>query len=188
MKSLQITLRGFNDIQGPIYTGTGCWFNRQAHYGYDPVLTKKDLELACFLRCCWGFRKKSRKANKRKNSRKANKRYDDDKKRTKRTKSTIPIFSLEDIEEGVEGFDDEKSLLMSERSLEKIFVQSPMFIQSTLMENCGLPQSANPTSLLKEAIHVISYGYEDKSEWGKEIGWIYGSVTEDILTGFKMHA
>ncbi|MBV7591608.1 hypothetical protein KVQ90_24425, partial [Escherichia coli] len=50
------------------------------------------------------------------------------------------------------------------------------------------PPSTNPASLLKEAIHVISCGYEDKTEWGKEIGWIYGSVTEDILTGFKMHA
>ena len=67
------------------------------------------------------------------------------------------------------GFDDDKSLLMSQRSLEKIFGQPPVFIQSTLMENGGLPQSANPTSLLKETIHVISCGYEDKSEWGKEV-------------------
>lgn len=67
------------------------------------------------------------------------------------------------------GFEDEKSLLMSQRSLEKRFGQSPVFIQSTLMENGGLPQSANPASLLKEAIHVISCGYEDKSEWGKEV-------------------
>ena len=67
------------------------------------------------------------------------------------------------------GFDDEKSLFMSQRSLEKIFGQPPIFIQSTHMENGGLPQSANPTSLLKEAIHVISCGYEDKSEWGKEV-------------------
>jgi len=51
-----------------------------------------------------------------------------------------------------------------------------------------VPQSATPSDLLKEAIHVISCGYEDKSDWGKEIGWIYGSVTEDILTGFKMHS
>jgi len=67
----------------------------------------------------------------------------------------------------IAGFDDEKSLLMSQRSLEKRFGQSPVFIQSTLMENGGLPQSANPASLLKEAIHVISCGYEDKSKWGK---------------------
>ncbi|QHO00404.1 putative metal-nicotianamine transporter [Arachis hypogaea] len=42
--------------------------------------------------------------------------------------------------------------------------------------------------LIKEAIHVIGYGYEENTEWGKEIGWIYRSVIEDILTGFKMHS
>ncbi|KAL4334142.1 hypothetical protein GQ457_07G029730 [Hibiscus cannabinus] len=55
------------------------------------------------------------------------------------------------------------------------------------MENGGLAESANPATLIKEAIHVISCGYEEKTEWGKEVGWIYGSVTEDVLTGFKMH-
>ena len=94
LKSLQITLRGFDGIQGLVYVGTGCCFNRQALYGYDPVLSEKDLELACFLRCCWGSRKKSRRENKG---------YADDKKRTKRTESTIPIIILEDIEEGVKG-------------------------------------------------------------------------------------
>ncbi|CAA2937408.1 high mobility group B 1-like [Olea europaea subsp. europaea] len=29
--------------------------------------------------------------------------------------------------------------------------------------------------------------YQEKTSWGKEIGWIYGLVMEDILTGFKMH-
>ncbi|KAK4834537.1 hypothetical protein QYF36_024497 [Acer negundo] len=74
-------------------------------------------------------------------------------------------------------------------SLEKRFGQSAVFVASpTLMENGGVPQSATPATLLKEAIHVISCGYEDKSDWGTEIGWIYCSVTEVILTGFKMHA
>ena len=74
--------------------GTGCCFNRQALYGYDPVLSEKDLEPACFLRCCRGSRKKRKRANKG---------YADDKKRTKQTEYTIPIFSFEDIEEVVEG-------------------------------------------------------------------------------------
>ena len=74
--------------------GTGCCFNRQALYGYDPALSEKDLELARFLRCYWGSRKKRKRENKG---------YVDDKKRTKQTESTIPVFSLEDIEEGVEG-------------------------------------------------------------------------------------
>ena len=94
LKSLQITLRGFDGIQGPVYVGTGCFFNRQALYGYDPVLSEKDLEPTCFLRCCWGSRKKSKRENKG---------YVDDKKRTKRIEYTIPIFSFKDIEEVVEG-------------------------------------------------------------------------------------
>lgn len=67
------------------------------------------------------------------------------------------------------GFDDEKSLLMSQMSLEKRFGQSAAFVASTLMEYGGVPQSATPESLLKEAIHVISCGYEDKSDWGTEV-------------------
>uniref|UniRef100_A0A0E0BBH2 Cellulose synthase n=2 Tax=Oryza TaxID=4527 RepID=A0A0E0BBH2_9ORYZ len=125
-------------------------------------------------------------------------------------------FELEEIEEGLEGYDElERSSLMSQKSFEKRFGQSPVFIASTLVEDGGLPQgaAADPAALIKEAIHVISCGYEEKTEWGKEvihqnispfassrkmmeanqkskflqIGWIYGSVTEDILTGFKMH-
>jgi cellulose synthase A len=67
------------------------------------------------------------------------------------------------------GFDDEKSVLMSQMSLEKRFGQSAAFVASTLMEYGGVPQSSTPESLLKEAIHVISCGYEDKSEWGTEV-------------------
>jgi cellulose synthase A len=67
------------------------------------------------------------------------------------------------------GFDDEKSLLMSQMTLEKRFGQSTVFVASTLMENGGVPGSATPESLLKEAIHVISCGYEDKTDWGSEV-------------------
>ncbi|MED6217895.1 Cellulose synthase A catalytic subunit 1 [UDP-forming] [Stylosanthes scabra] len=172
-----INLKGLDGIQGPVYVGTGCCFNRQALYGYDPVLTEEDLEPNIIVKSCCGSRKKGR-----------NKKYIDKKRAAKRTESTIPIFNVEDIEDGVEGYDDERSLLMSQRRLEKRFGQSPVFIAATFMEQGGIPPSTNPATLLKEAIHVISCGYEDKTEWGKEIGWIYGSVTEDILTGFKMHA
>jgi cellulose synthase A len=44
-----------------------------------------------------------------------------------------------------------------------------VFVASTLLENGGGPHSASPGALLKEAIHVISCGYEDKTEWGKEV-------------------
>ncbi|THU45663.1 hypothetical protein C4D60_Mb02t20360 [Musa balbisiana] len=175
-----INLKGLDGIQGPVYVGTGCCFNRQALYGYDPLLTEADLEPNIVFKSCCGSRKKRKEGNKS---------YIDNKKRAMmRSESSVPIFNMEDMEEGIEGYEDERSLLMSQRSLEKRFGQSPIFIASTFMEQGGIPPSTDPASLLKEAIHVISCGYEDKTEWGKEIGWIYGSVTEDILTGFKMHA
>lgn len=67
------------------------------------------------------------------------------------------------------GLEDERSSLVSTKNFEKKFGQSPVFIASTLLENGGVHHSASPGSLLKEAIHVISCGYEDKTEWGKEV-------------------
>jgi len=58
---------------------------------------------------------------------------------------------------------------MPQIKFEKKFGQSSVFIASTLMEDGGVPKGASSASLLKEAIHVISCGYEDKTEWGKEV-------------------
>lgn len=71
--------------------------------------------------------------------------------------------------DSVSGIDNEKSSLMSRVKFEKKFGQSPVFIATTLMEEGGVPKGATTASLLKEAIHVISCGYEDKTEWGKEV-------------------
>ncbi|GAB2232710.1 hypothetical protein Droror1_Dr00011757 [Drosera rotundifolia] len=175
-----INLRGLDGIQGPVYVGTGCVFNRTALYGYEPPHKPKSKK-AQVLSSCFG-RKKNRSS---KSSKKGS-----EKKSIKEMDPTVPIYNLDDIEEGIEGagFDEEKSLLMSRMDLEKRFGQSSVFVESTLWENGGVPSYMDPDNLLKEAIHVISCGYEDKTDWGSEIGWIYGSVTEDILTGFKMHA
>ncbi|URD75510.1 cellulose synthase [Musa troglodytarum] len=160
-----INLRGLDGIQGPVYVGTGCVFNRTALYGYEPPIKNKHKKKGFFSLCCGDSRKKNSKSSKKSSEKK---------KPSKHVDNTVPIFNLEDIEEGVEGagFDDEKSLLMSQMSLEKRFGQSAVFVASTLMENGGVPQSATPESLLKEAIHVISCGYEDKTEWGSEGGFM----------------
>lgn len=179
-----INMKGLDGIQGPIYVGTGCVFRRQALYGYDAPKKEKAPGKACNCCpkwCCCGC------CLSRKKNRKTKPKQEKKKKKSKRNDISAPIFNLEDIEEGVEGIDSEKSLLMSQKNFEKRFGQSPVFVSSTLLENGGVPKNATPGSLLNEAIHVISCGYEDKTEWGKEVGWIYGSVTEDILTGFKMH-
>ncbi|CAN4118139.1 unnamed protein product [Withania somnifera] len=176
-----INMKGLDGIQGPIYVGTGCVFRRQALYGYDAPKKAKPPGKTCN---CWPnwccFCCKSRKKHKKGKTTK-------DKKKIKGKDASMLIHALENIEEGIEGIDSEKAFLMSQIKLEKKFGQSPVFVASTLLEDGGVPPGASSASLLKEAIHVISCGYEDKTEWGKEVGWIYGSVTEDILTGFKMH-
>ncbi|XP_071706841.1 cellulose synthase A catalytic subunit 7 [UDP-forming] [Rutidosis leptorrhynchoides] len=156
-----INMKGLDGIQGPVYVGTGCVFRRQALYGYEPPKgPKRPKMVSCDCCPCFGRRKKLPKY---------------DKHGTK--------GDLENIQE----LDGDDKILKSQMNFEKKFGQSAIFVTSTLMVDGGVPPSSSPASLLKEAIHVISCGYEDKTEWGLELGWIYGSITEDILTGFKMH-
>lgn len=77
---------------------------------------------------------------------------------------------------------------MPQIKFEKKFGQSPVFIASTLLEDGGVPPGASSASLLKEAIHVISCGYEDKTEWGKEVRvdncYSFSEMEKYILTSF----
>ncbi|KAL0344326.1 UNVERIFIED_CONTAM: Cellulose synthase A catalytic subunit [UDP-forming] [Sesamum angustifolium] len=175
-----INMKGLDGLQGPIYVGTGCVFRRQALYGYDAPAKKKPPSKTCncwpkWCCLCCGSRKNKRSKTKK------------DKKKSKHREASKQIHALETIEEGIEETNIVARPPLSQEKLEKKFGQSPVFVASTLLENGGIPNTVSSSSLLKEAIHVISCGYEDKTEWGKEVGWIYGSVTEDILTGFKMH-
>ncbi|CAI0560653.1 unnamed protein product [Linum tenue] len=179
-----VNMKGLDGIQGPVYVGTGCVFNRQALYGYGPpsmpTLTKSSSSSSSCswcgcCSCCCPTKKKKAELD-------ATEVYKD----AKREELNAAIFNLHEIDNSADYDEYERSMLMSQRSFEKTFGLSSVFIESTLMENGGVPESVNSSALIKEAIHVISCSYEEKTEWGKEIGWIYGSVTEDILTGFKM--
>ncbi|KAL1292424.1 hypothetical protein AAHE18_20G270100 [Arachis hypogaea] len=161
-----VNMKGLDGIQGPVYVGTGCVFNRQALYGYSPPSMPNLPSSSC---CCCPS--------------KSNKDVSDICRDAKRAEISAALCNLKEMDNYNE---DERSVLLSQTGLEKTFGLSTVFIGSTLMENGGVPESADPAMLIKEAIHVISCGYEEKTDWGKELGWIYGSVTEDILTGFKM--
>ncbi|RWR88462.1 cellulose synthase-like protein D3 [Cinnamomum micranthum f. kanehirae] len=50
-----------------------------------------------------------------------------------------------------------------------------------------IPREPLDASTVAEAVSLISCWYEDKTEWGDRVGWIYGSVTEDVVTGYRMH-
>ncbi len=88
---LQINLRGLDGLQGPVYVGTGCVFNRTALYGYEPPIKQK--RPGYFSSLCGG----------RKKTKKSKEKSTEKKKSHKHVDSSVPVFNLEDIEEGIEG-------------------------------------------------------------------------------------
>ena len=164
-------MKGLDGIQGPVYVGTGCMFNRQALCGYDPPLSEKRPKMSCD---CWPSWCCCSCGHSRKSESDLEEIKDGSWSRSESESGSesgsVSIFDLEEIEEGLEGYDElEKSSLLSQKNLEKRFGQSPVFIASTLIEDGGLPEGTNAQSRIKEAIHVISCGYEKKTEWGKEV-------------------
>ncbi|XP_073104613.1 probable cellulose synthase A catalytic subunit 8 [UDP-forming] isoform X2 [Elaeis guineensis] len=159
-----INLKGLDGIQGPFYVGTGCFFNRKALYGYDPPLEPK---------CCrfsWG--------------RPGKKDFADG-------CVYAPTIHLESNDLGIYNMEPSSREMENPSpllSLKKYFGQSPTLIASIIVKDDRFSTSATREDLLKEAIHVISCDYEENTAWGREIGWMYGSLASDILTGLKMHA
>ncbi|KAF7838126.1 cellulose synthase A catalytic subunit 7 [UDP-forming]-like isoform X2 [Senna tora] len=156
-----INMRCLDGIQGPIYVGTGCIFRRKALYGGDPPKDSKRPKMTGCCCCpCFGSRKK------------------------------LQVHSKHDEngdDAGITGPEEGKQLLASELNFENKFGKSAFFVNSSITEEGGIPSSSNQAALLKEAINVMSSSYEDRTLWGYEVGWNYGSVSADILTSFKMH-
>ncbi|XP_056158686.1 probable cellulose synthase A catalytic subunit 8 [UDP-forming] [Syzygium oleosum] len=176
-----INLRGLDGIQGPLYVGTGCAFNRRALYGFEAPRKIKQRKQGILSMCFGGSRREDSTAKKR-----------TDKKMKISSRNADPnalTVNLENPQEGIEGdgYEDDTSQLTSHLSLEKWYGQSYGFIESILLETGDVSQFASPETLLKEAIQVISCGYEDKTKWGSEMGWIYDSASEEFVTGLKMH-
>lgn len=71
------------------------------------------------------------------------------------------------------------------------FGYSEELLKSVSKTLVGLSESMNcPTNIsrsLHVAIQVASCSCEDNTIWGDEIGWVYGSCTEDVLTGIGIH-
>ncbi|XP_072976869.1 probable cellulose synthase A catalytic subunit 8 [UDP-forming] isoform X1 [Typha angustifolia] len=157
-----VNLKGLDGIQGPLYVGTGCFFNRKALYGYDPPMESKCSILSWY------------KPGKEKF-------YDGC-----GYASTVHL-------EASTSCDVEPNILEAEYpslflSLKQYFGQSLTLIASIIVKDDRFSRSETPEDLLKEAINVVSCDYEENTSWGREIGWMYGSRTSDILTSLKMHA
>lgn len=170
-----VNMRALDGLQGPMYVGTGCLFRRTALYGFDPPRTKEYHPGCCS--CCFGRRKNN---------------------------ATVSSVSDDNRALRMGDFEDEE---MNLSSFPKRFGNSSFLIDSIpVAEFQGRPLADHPAvkngrppgaltiprelldaSTVSEAISVISCWYEDKTEWGNRVGWIYGSVTEDVVTGYRMH-
>ncbi|KAB2598909.1 cellulose synthase-like protein D3 [Pyrus ussuriensis x Pyrus communis] len=170
-----VNMRALDGLQGPVYVGTGCLFRRVALYGFDPPRSK-DTHPGC-CSCCFSRRRKN---------------------------ASVAHTPEENRSLRMGDSDDEE---MNLSLLPKRFGNSTFLIDSIpVAEFQGRPLADHPAvkngrppgaltiprelldaSTVAEAISVISCWYEDKTEWGERVGWIYGSVTEDVVTGYRMH-
>ncbi|KAJ4773003.1 Cellulose synthase-like protein [Rhynchospora pubera] len=164
-----INMRALDGLQGPEYVGTGCMFRRIALYGFDPPRQKKTR--SCCLSCCPGSRSRSREI--------------DESEQPLRPADELPGMSTWPRKFGNSNFFLD-SILVSE------FNGRPLADHPTVKhgrEPLALiaPREPLTKDMVAEAIGVISCWYEDKTDWGLNVGWVYGSVTEDVVTGYKMH-
>ncbi|MED6112365.1 hypothetical protein PIB30_061005 [Stylosanthes scabra] len=82
---------------------------------------------------------------------------------------------------------------MPEKKLKKEFGGSKELVNSAahVLEGRGTDSpnnnDINISKSLEAANQVTNCGYEYGTAWGVQIGWKYGSITEDVLTGLSIH-
>ncbi|KAH7438039.1 hypothetical protein KP509_05G102500 [Ceratopteris richardii] len=174
-------MRALDGLQGPMYVGTGCMFRRIALYAFDPPRYKDRGGLCSGLCCCCGGSRQKRKQVQSNLT-----------KKTELDSISMMAGEEEDMEMQLvpKKYGGSSALLAS--------IPKAEFQGRPLADHPGIKYGRPPGALrvprenldpatIAEAISVISCWYEDKSEWGRSVGWIYGSVTEDVVTGFRMH-
>ncbi|CDO99427.1 unnamed protein product [Coffea canephora] len=159
-------MRALDGLQGPVYVGTGCMFRRYALYGFHPPRANEYSGV-------FGQNKAP--------SKKVRSQAEED--------ESQPLTAHPDL------------------AVPEKFGNSTLFVDSIavaeyqgrpLADHISVKNGRPPGALIiarppldaptvAEAIAVISCWYEDKTEWGDRVGWIYGSVTEDVVTGYRMH-
>ncbi|XP_038902679.1 cellulose synthase-like protein H1 [Benincasa hispida] len=75
-----------------------------------------------------------------------------------------------------------------EEKLYKTFGNSKDFVKSAIRSLRSFEDDSNCLSnLIKSTNEVATAGYEHNSGWGSKVGWQYGSLVEDVLTGMEIH-
>lgn len=169
-----VNMRALDGLQGPVYVGTGCLFRRTALYGFDPPRSK-DHSGCC--NCCFARRKKNASIASAPDEHRALRMGDPDDE-----DMNPSLFSKR--------FGNSSFLIDSIPVAEfqgRPLADHPAVKNGRPPGALTIPRELLDASTVAEAISVISCWYEDKTEWGNRVGWIYGSVTEDVVTGYRMH-
>ncbi|XP_042504773.1 cellulose synthase-like protein D3 [Macadamia integrifolia] len=169
-----VNMRALDGLQGPVYVGTGCLFRRIALYGFDPPRSKEHTSGCCS--CCSGRKRKASVANTPEENRALRMGDDDD------DEMNLALFPKK--------FGNSSILVDSIPVAEfqgRPLADHPAVKNGRPPGALTIPRDLLDASTVAEAISVISCWYEDKTEWGNRVGWIYGSVTEDVVTGYRMH-
>ncbi|KAI5424956.1 cellulose synthase-like protein D5 [Lathyrus oleraceus] len=174
-----VSMRALDGLQGPMYVGTGCIFRRTALYGFSPPRASEHHG--------WFGRRKIKLFLRKP---KVSKKEEDE--------VCVPINCDHNDDDA-----DIESLLLPKRFGNSTSLAASIPVaeyQGRLLQDSkgngtqgrpagslAVPREPLDAATVAEAISVISCYYEDKTEWGKRVGWIYGSVTEDVVTGYRMH-
>nr|QKW90714.1 cellulose synthase-like F6 [Avena magna] len=160
------SLRALDGMQGPIYVGTGCLFRRITVYAFDPP--RINVGGPCFPMLGGMFAKtKYQKPGLEMTMAKA---------------KAAPVPA-----KGKHGF-----LPLPK----KTYGKSDAFVDSIPLASHPSPYVAayntaegivTDEATMAEAVNVTAAAFEKKTGWGKEIGWVYDTVTEDVVTGYRMH-
>ncbi|ERN15540.1 hypothetical protein AMTRI_Chr03g145350 [Amborella trichopoda] len=169
-----VNMRALDGLQGPVYVGTGCLFRRMALYGFDPP------RATVHSGCCGRSRKvKVNSSTKKPEETQALRMGDSDDEDAQLNLSLLP-----------KKFGNSTFLLDSIPVAEfqgRPLADHPAVKNGRPPGALTFPRDLLDASTVAEAISAISCWYEDKTEWGQRVGWIYGSVTEDVVTGYRMH-
>ncbi|KAF6148592.1 hypothetical protein GIB67_042551 [Kingdonia uniflora] len=180
-----VNMRALDGLQGPVYVGTGCLFRRIALYGFDPPRSKE--HHSGFCSCCFGRKAAVSSTPEENRALRMGDSDDEDMNMSlfpkKFGNSSILVDSIPVAEFQGRPLADHPAI----GSLaDRIGLRCVAFFYLD-KGALTIPRDLLDASTVAEAISVISCWYEDKTEWGQRVGWIYGSVTEDVVTGYRMH-
>lgn len=165
-----INMRGLDGHQGPLCVGSGCMFRRIALYGFDPPRYRKNRSF-----CGFCLSRRSIVQN-------------------QVTESQLLLRPSGEFPNSVAWRRMFGTSFSFGDSIRKTELNSILF-GGEQSSNSSRSESSLGTILYEpltttkvaEAMDVISCWYEENTDWGRGVGWVYDKIAQDLITGYRMH-